>query len=162
MRTIGFTRDRSGAVRLRLPADEVRVLSSLVAELRAIIDDPRRFGDDVAARLRPSAIPDDFIEDAEYQLLVGPNLTAEWTRSADVVAEMLGVGLGDRGEVDHVVDEEQADAWMLALNHLRVAIGTAIGVTEEDDVDSDSLDDDRRVYHWLSYMLETLVEAVAG
>ena len=60
---------------------------------------------------------------------------------------------------------EQADAWLSALNDVRLALGTTLGVTE--DMPDDLPDDDPRaphlgVYHWLTWMQESLVTALAG
>ncbi|HYQ63733.1 MAG TPA: DUF2017 domain-containing protein [Actinophytocola sp.] len=60
---------------------------------------------------------------------------------------------------------EQADAWLSALNDVRLALGTTLGVTEE--MPDDLPDDDPRaphlgVYHWLTWMQESLVTALSG
>jgi hypothetical protein len=59
---------------------------------------------------------------------------------------------------------EQADAWLSALNDVRLALGTTLDVTE--DMPDDLPDDDPRaphlgVYHWLTWMQESLVTALA-
>lgn len=61
------------------------------------------------------------------------------------------------------LDEEQAQAWLSALNDVRLALGTAMEVTE--DMPETLPDDDPRaphltVYHWLTWAQESLVEAV--
>ncbi|GAB3478279.1 DUF2017 domain-containing protein [Amycolatopsis cihanbeyliensis] len=58
---------------------------------------------------------------------------------------------------------EQADAWLSALNDVRLALGTALDVTE--DMPDDLPDDDPRsahlgVYHWLTWVQESLVQAM--
>ena len=60
---------------------------------------------------------------------------------------------------------EQAEAWLSALNDVRLALGTALDVTE--DMPDDLSDDDPRaphlgVYQWLTWMQESLIHAVAG
>lgn len=60
---------------------------------------------------------------------------------------------------------EQADAWMSALNDVRLALGTTLGVSE--DMPEELPDDDPRaphlgVYHWLTWMQESLVTAMIG
>lgn len=60
---------------------------------------------------------------------------------------------------------EQADAWLAALNDVRLALGTTLGVTE--DMPDELPDDDPRaphlgVYHWLTWMQESLVTALVG
>ena len=60
---------------------------------------------------------------------------------------------------------EQADAWLSALNDVRLALGTTLNVTE--DMPDQLSDDDPRaphlgVYHWLTWMQESLVTALTG
>lgn len=61
--------------------------------------------------------------------------------------------------------EEQADAWLSAVNDVRLALGTALDVTE--DMPEDLGDDDPRsahlgVYHFLSWVQENLLQAMAS
>jgi hypothetical protein len=63
------------------------------------------------------------------------------------------------------LDGEQAAAWLTALNDVRLALGTALDVTE-DMPDVLPPEDPRAphmgVYHWLTYVQESLVQAVSG
>lgn len=59
---------------------------------------------------------------------------------------------------------EQADGWLSALNDVRLALGTALDIDE--DTGEDILDDDIRrdhmgVYQWLTWVQDSLVEAVS-
>ncbi|MFC5288980.1 DUF2017 domain-containing protein [Actinokineospora guangxiensis] len=61
--------------------------------------------------------------------------------------------------------EEQADAWLSALNDVRLALGTALDIS--DDTPDELAEDDPRapnmsVYHWLTWVQESLLQAVAG
>ncbi|NKQ54834.1 DUF2017 domain-containing protein [Amycolatopsis sp. K13G38] len=60
---------------------------------------------------------------------------------------------------------EEADAWLSALNDVRLALGTALDVSE--DMPDELPEDDPRsphlgVYHWLTWVQESLVEALTG
>ncbi|KAA9162116.1 DUF2017 family protein [Amycolatopsis acidicola] len=60
---------------------------------------------------------------------------------------------------------EEADAWVSALNDVRLALGTALDVTE--DMPDELPEDDPRaphlgVYHWLTWVQESLVEALTA
>jgi hypothetical protein len=64
-----------------------------------------------------------------------------------------------------MLDGEQAQAWLSALNDVRLALGTALEVTEE--MPDELPDEDPRsahlgVYHWLTWVQESLVQAVMG
>jgi len=62
--------------------------------------------------------------------------------------------------------QEQAQAWLKALNDVRLALGTKLGVTEDFEEQWDKLghDDPRRtafeVYAWLGAVQESLVRAL--
>jgi hypothetical protein len=61
--------------------------------------------------------------------------------------------------------EEQADAWLAALNDVRLALGTALDISDE--TPDELADDDPRapnmsVYHWLTWVQESLLQAVSG
>lgn len=59
---------------------------------------------------------------------------------------------------------EQAEAWLASLNDVRLALGTALDVTE-DMPDHLPADDPREphlnVYHWLTWVQESLVQAMS-
>ncbi|MFI6867868.1 DUF2017 domain-containing protein [Nocardia sp. NPDC050406] len=59
---------------------------------------------------------------------------------------------------------EQADAWLTSLNDVRLALGTALGI-DADTPDSLDPDDPRAphldVYHWLTWMQDSLLQALA-
>ena len=58
---------------------------------------------------------------------------------------------------------EQADSWLTGLNDVRLALGTTLGIDadtpdqlEEDDPRAPHLD----VYHWLTWMQDSLVQVL--
>jgi hypothetical protein len=60
---------------------------------------------------------------------------------------------------------EQAEAWLSAINDVRLALGTALDVTE--DMPEELPADDPRaphlgVYQWLTWMQESLVHTLSG
>lgn len=68
----------------------------------------------------------------------------------------------DGGKV--VLTPEQADAWLTALTDVRLALGTVLGV-EADTPEQLEPDDPRGphldVYHWLTWMQDSLLQALA-
>lgn len=59
----------------------------------------------------------------------------------------------------------EAESWLTALNDVRLALGTALDVQE--DMPDELPEDDPRsphlgVYHWLTWVQESLVEVVLG
>lgn len=62
-----------------------------------------------------------------------------------------------------VLNPEQAEAWLYGLNDVRLALGTTLGVDADTPETLD--DDDPRaphldVYHWLTWMQDSLVQAL--
>jgi hypothetical protein len=131
-------------------------VTSLVGQLRRVLT-----GDDVAAdpgmrRLFPSAYADDAARDAEYREMVHDDLLAARLGALDVVEATVGASN---------VDEAQLLAWMGAINDLRLVLGTRLDVSEETAFDADPEDPDApalAVYQYLSFLLESIVDALSG
>jgi hypothetical protein len=146
-------RTRSGAYVVSLPAEERALVRELLAELRALVvaptDDPR------VRRLYPTAYPDDPDKDAEFRRFMHEELVASRTAAIDTVEATLDAA---------TLDAEQVNAWMQALNSLRLVLGTALDVSEDDDLGSlDPADPDARshiLYSYLGYLLEEIVQTV--
>ena len=148
---------RHGRLRLRLEPVEVDLLGSLFDQLEAVLDgtDGGREGDDVRRRLVPDAYPDDPAAEAEYRTLTETTLGQERDERIAACRAELTAG----GEVD-LTEPDVGRRWIQVLNDLRLAIGTRLGVTEEDDRDFDPFDPDaqlRAVYHWLTAVQDAVV-----
>lgn len=175
----GWKRSGRGAkVRLvaSLEAQEAAVLRGLVSEVRQMLagrveDNP---ADELAVltgiRTGPSTRPDDRVlarllpdftaEDADLaaglRSLHEPALIEAKDAAAAVVLDTLPES-GGRVELT----PEQADEWLRALNDVRLALGTALDVSE--DMDDELPPDDPRaahlgVYHWLTFVQDGLVQ----
>ena len=145
-------RTREGEVRLRLPREERELLRSLPAQLRRLLDEAPE--DPSLERLFPPAYDDDESE-AEYRRLMGDELLDGRRKALRVVEETL-----DRDRLS----AEQAQAWLTALNDLRLVLGTRLDVRDETLLAGLRPDDPRApelaVYAYLSWLQEQLVEAL--
>lgn len=149
-----FARKRDGTIQVRLGPEERAVLRELPAQLRVLLaesaDDP------AARRLFPPAYRDRPDHEGEYRRLMGDDLVASHH-------EALAV-LEDTVDAD-TLTAEQADAWMRALADLRLVLGTRLDVT--DDTASTEIDPagpnapEMALYHYLSWLQEQIVEALA-
>ncbi|GII01223.1 DUF2017 domain-containing protein [Planobispora takensis] len=170
----GFKAGRGGTVIADFDVAEVSVLRSLMAQILDLIepgttgDDPleRALGigsseeptDPVLARLFPSAYEDDELS-AEFRRYT--EATLRDAKRADAQT-MLDSAVPGRVELT----AEQAQAWMRALNDVRLALGTRLEVTEEihDEIAGMPEDDPRYpafvTYDWLTYLQDTLVRAL--
>jgi uncharacterized protein DUF2017 len=147
-----FSRGRGGEIELKLSRDERTLLASLAAELRAQLDGDTR--DPSLRRLFPPAYDDD-AEERAYRELTGGSLLDGRRAALELVAETV-----DRDRLS----AEEADAWLRALNDLRLVLGTRLDV-QEDTFASDLRPDDANapalaVYGWLSWQQEQLVAAL--
>ena len=117
--------------------------------------------DPVLARLLPDAYRDDPEAAGEFRRYTEQGLRSGKVAAAQTVLDTLPAGGG------HVrLGPEDAQAWLRALNDVRLAIGTVLGITEdyEDEMEAASWADPRsaylEVYHWLGYIQDSLVRAL--
>jgi Domain of unknown function (DUF2017) len=148
-----FRRSSGGEVDLTLSRDERTLLAGLAAELRAQLDGDTR--DPSLRRLFPSAYEDEADERA-YRELAGESLLDGRRAALELVAETV-----DRDRLS----ADEADAWLRAVNDLRLVLGTRLDV-QEDTFASDLRPDDPNapalaVYGYLSWIQEQLVAALS-
>jgi hypothetical protein len=117
--------------------------------------------DPILARLLPDAYADDPGAAAEFRRYTEVSLRSGKVAAARTVLETLPP---DGGQVR--LGEADAQAWLRALNDVRLSLGVVLGVTDDFDeqVDEMSAEDPRAayigVYQWLAYLQESLVEAL--
>ena len=116
--------------------------------------------DPVLARLLPDAYRDDPEAAGEFRRYTEQGLRSGKVAAAQTVLATLPA---KGGQVR--LGPEDAQAWLRALNDVRLAIGTLLGITEdyEDELEQASWADPRsaylEVYHWLGYLQDSLVRA---
>jgi Domain of unknown function (DUF2017) len=148
-------RTKEGGIRIRLSQAERELLRGLPAELRRLLDvNPE---DPSARRLFPPAYDADQDAEKEYRRLMRDELLAERREALRVLEETA-----DRDRLT----QDELDAWLGALNDLRLVLGTRLGVTEElyeDAVDpEDPQARETALYLYLTWLQEQLVEAAAA
>jgi Domain of unknown function (DUF2017) len=118
--------------------------------------------DPVLARLLPDAYRDDPDAAGEFRRYTEQGLRSGKVAAAQTVLATLPA---EGGQVR--LEPEDAQAWLRALNDVRLAIGTVLGITEdyEDELQQASWADPRsaylEVYHWLGYVQDSLVRALS-
>ncbi len=177
-----FRRTRRGEVELTLRPEEAGVLADLLDQLADLVGpeeppdaDPldalvgigtqtRPPDDPALARLFPSAYPDDDAAAGEFRRYTEPDLRTRKREQA--LAARASLERVERGSGRLTPDE--ARAWLLALNDLRLVYGIRLQVSDDEPVDLEDLEaDDPRLlpmahYQWLTYLQATLVEALGG
>jgi hypothetical protein len=145
-------------LRLRLDPAEVGLMSMLLDELDAVLATPADADDEVLSRLFPAAYRDDDAAAAEYRSMTESSLRGERDERIGVCRADLAGG----GDVD-LTDPDAGRRWIQVLNDLRLALGTRIGITEDDDQDIDTTDpaaQPRVIYYWLTAVQDSVVQAL--
>jgi hypothetical protein len=148
-----IARTREGDFRLSLAAGERELLRTLPGELLEKLAGDREDPD--LSRLFPPAYEDDAAE-TEYRQLMHEELLDGRRDALRVLQATI-----DRERLS----EEELQAWLGALNDLRLVLGSRLGVTEEiyeRELDpSDPQARDLAVYVYLTWLQEHVVEASA-
>ncbi len=143
-----------------------------VADLEALLDTPpgkqgpaeelSTPDDPVLARLLPDGYRDDPDAAGEFRKYTEPGLRSTKQQAA---LQMLD-SLPDAGGRIQLT-QEQAQAWLKALNDVRLALGVRLDVTEDFEQQWTKLNRDDpqwaayEVYAWLGAVQESLVQALA-
>jgi len=187
-----FRRRRGGGVVVTLEPGEAAVLDHLLGELVGLVAPPddvddtdplaRAIGigtatetpeDPALARLFPAAYSDDDQAAADFRRYTEIGLRDAKVRNATIARASLnrdGSAADAAAERDRHrrlrLTPDEAQAWLGALNDLRLALGVRLDVTEDADLAfAEFPDDDPRkpmwqVYLWLGWLQETLVGAL--
>jgi Domain of unknown function (DUF2017) len=146
-------RAADGGIELRLSGEERRLLVGLAAELRSLLEGET--GDPSLRRLFPPAYEDEQDEDA-YRALMGAELLDGRREALELLA---------RSAEQERLSAGEADAWLRALNDLRLVLGTRLDVQEDTLLEEPRPDDERAaglaIYGYLSWLQEQLVVALA-
>jgi hypothetical protein len=176
-------RERGGAVAITLAPGEAEVIRRAFGDLLELFDshaaaatpqeiapglrDP--FGspgtdvlpdDPALARLLPDAYPDDPAAAAEYRRFTENDLMAG--KRANIAVLLSGLeSVGPDGRLH--LPAEAVPAWLVALNDLRLALGTRLEIEEDYETMIAALapDDPRlpayALYEWLTWLQDSLV-----
>jgi hypothetical protein len=182
---VGSVRRRGGVVRVGLDDAEVVLLSSLVAQVRRLlggdevaVDDPVEAlltlpqteveapHDPVLARLLPDAYRDDDAAAGEFRRLMDGDLRAQKCAALQRVLDDLAGGARKGDELRLELDSDVAQQWLYAINDIRLALGTTLGVTEDMNEERAALDPESPrfmqlgIYDWATWLQDAIVRAV--
>jgi hypothetical protein len=117
--------------------------------------------DEVLQRLLPNAYADE-IQSSEFRRYTESTLRGK--KQAHAMSLRMHLKSSDDGIVD--LDHENANAWLGALNDIRLALGVRLKVDENSSEQLELLspDDPMRgvyaVYRWLGWLQESLLDAL--
>jgi Domain of unknown function (DUF2017) len=143
-------RSAPGCYEVSLSAENRELLRTLPSQLRAAIAaNPK---DAVFRRLFPPAYANDEMAEQEYRRLVGPDLDESRSLAFETLSKTA-----DAKELS----EEELDAWVRALNDIRLWLGTLLDVSEDQTEDGPD-DPPHLLYHLLTEIQGLAVEALLG
>ncbi|MGQ0466412.1 MAG: DUF2017 domain-containing protein [Sporichthyaceae bacterium] len=176
-------RERGGSVIVAFAPGEAEVIRAAFGDLLELLDErapegeaeeiapgvPNPFGapgndeppeDEALLRLFPDAYPDDPEAAAEYRRFTEGDLIAR--KRANIAILLAGIAQAEEGGSVRL-DEDAVLAWLLAINDLRLALGTRLEIVEDYDELVESLDEEDprmpafALYEWLTGFQEMLV-----
>jgi hypothetical protein len=156
------TTDELGQRSGGLPTDGTVDADDLAAMVGFAEDDAELPDDPVLARLLPDAYRDNPEASGEFRRYTEQGLRSGKAAAARTVLATLPPG-GGRIRLS----EPEAQAWLRALNDVRLALGVRLGVTDDfDEQVAEMGPEDPRsayvgVYQWLAFLQETLVQALS-
>jgi len=153
----------------RFAADEVAVLRQVASEVIGLLTENFDREDPVVERLFPDGYADDRAEAAEFRRYTEGDLkTAKIDQAGAILAALPATG----GAVVRL-DAEAAEAWLRALNDVRLALGIRLEVRDDTDL-LEELDEavmrdptsarvrQLTMYQYLGVLQESLLDAVMG
>ena len=147
-------RQKDGSYAVKLTDDERDLLRELPGELIKLIESGQ--DDRSMFRLFPRAYENDLGRQVEYDRLMRDDLQNRHVEALRVLEQTADA---------KTLDSEQADAWVRALNQLRLVLGTRLDIT--DDTQEDDFAEDGptasayALYLYLGHLQEVTVEAMA-
>jgi hypothetical protein len=122
--------------------------------MRELLENPE---EGAVARLFPNPYPDDAQREQEYRLLAHTELMESHRAALEVLEASADA---------ERLDDGQANAWIRALNEIRLVLGTRLELTDE-GIDPPLAFDDPRfpvfaAYDYLTRIQGELVDALAG
>src|SRR3954469_11142068 len=134
-----FRRKRGGALVVTLYTQEVELLVMTARDMIAIVEEPPE--GDVRDRLYPRAYLDPTEETAqdEYDALVHDDLVVARRAAFEAIADAIDHAAPNRrGVIKITLAPDEEMQWLTAVNDARLVVGTAIGVTEDTDLEYDT------------------------
>ena len=156
-----FSRMRSGAVEMRLSPQETDVIRPLLDQMLQLIAAETQPDD--LRRLFPPAYEHDDAAQQEFVHFTRDDLLEAKKQALKTADATLDKGRLKRGLLSVRLNDDEQQAWLGALNDLRLFMGTRIGVTEEAYEDPEAIDDpSMRLYLYLGWLQQHLVDALLG
>jgi hypothetical protein len=156
-----FARARDGSLQVALYEPEAELLAKTARDMAMLVEEPPDGA--IRDRLYPRAYLDPTEETAqqEFDAVVHAELVDARKRAFEHMASRLESAEPDGlGVVELTLGADEEAEWLTGVNDARLVVGTALGVTDDADIDYDR--DDPRfeygvLYGWLTALHLELV-----
>jgi Domain of unknown function (DUF2017) len=142
---------------VRLSRGVRALLVDLCRQSRALLDAEDPSSDPAVSRLFPPAYPDDPLQNLEFETNLGASPRSGKLEALDAVERTANAS---------TLTEDELLAWIGVVNDLRLVLGTRIEITEEATDEDFPADDPRyetyRVYQFLAYLLQEMLEGIGA
>lgn len=133
------------------------LLIELCRQSRALLDAEDPSSDPAVSRLFPPAYPDDPLQNLEFETNLGAAPRSGKLEALDTVERTANAS---------TLTEDELLAWIGVVNDLRLVLGTRIEITEDATDEDFPADDPRhetyRVYQFLGFLLQELLEGIGA
>lgn len=133
------------------------LLVDLCQQSRALLEAEDPSSDPAVSRLFPPAYPDDPLQNLEFETNLGAAPRSGKLEALDVVERTANAS---------TLTEDELLAWIGVVNDLRLVLGTRIEITEEatdEDFPANDLRHETfRVYQFLGFLLQELLEGIGA
>jgi hypothetical protein len=178
MENRGFKKQQNGEITFQIEALEIALLTSMMEQIISLLtpstdsanSDPlaqmvgidqtaQKPNDDVVLRLLPDAYQNDKEASNEFRRFTERSLRELKIKRAQFVLENLP-------EPDKSISIKPKDfeTWLTVLNDVRLALGTRVGISEvedeEDKTGEEEIDHARDIYSWLTWLQSNLLEEI--
>jgi SHS2 domain-containing protein len=148
--------------------NEIALLRDLAQQLQEVVgggvpDD--RGTDAVRERLFPRAYldPTEDVAEETWQSSVHEDLVRAKAANLSELTTALDDVKIKRDRAKLTLSKEQLDEWISALNDVRLALGVALGVSEEQEIEPDADNAAAfEIYYWLTHLQGNLIDALVG
>jgi hypothetical protein len=139
-----------GEYQVDLGAEERALLRELPMQLRDAIAANR--DDQAFRRLFPPAYADNAKADADFRSLVGQELEESKFQALETLAKTADASQ---------LTQDEMDAWLRALNDIRLWLGTLLDVGENETAEEPE-DPPHLLYHVLTVIQSLVIDALSG
>jgi hypothetical protein len=147
-------RTRRGDYRVRLGEKERDLLRGLPSLVRALLSDDDR-DDPALRRLFPSAFMDDAVLTEEFDRMVRDDLLRQRLNALETMEATID---------EERLSQAQMEAWLAAINDVRLILGVRLAVSEESTSEDFAEDEGTQgafaVYLFLGFLEEHIVTAL--